>query len=100
MARTDNEEVLLYRRALRKWGTDLQCIVLLEEMAELQKEVCKIYRYVTCGPDDILKLAEEVADVLIMLRQLMVAFDLADPVEYFKSLKLDRLEEMLRENEN
>ena len=51
----------LYQKAFKKWG-DLQLIVAIEEMSELQKELCKALR----GNHNLSEIVEEVADVEIM----------------------------------
>ena len=45
------------------YGHESQKMMLLEEMAELQKEICKDMRY----DPDLEAITEEVADVLIMI---------------------------------
>nr|WP_325293583.1 hypothetical protein [uncultured Oscillibacter sp.] len=34
-------EADIYRAALEKWGADAQTLMVFEEMAELEKELCK-----------------------------------------------------------
>ena len=95
-----NEEALLYRKALRAWGMDLQMIILLEEMGELQQVVCKMRRGIVHGQDALNDLAEEIADVLIMLGQVMVAYDsdgLPALVSDYKTSKVARLKSRLEE---
>lgn len=47
------------RRALCTYGSVLQIVVTMEEMSELQKELCKNLR----GRGSIEHIAEEIADV-------------------------------------
>lgn len=75
--------------ALAKWGPESQIVMLFEEMAELQKEVCKAYRKETAS------IAEEIADVEIMLVQLKLLFDVFEEVEKWKMKKLERLKERI-----
>lgn len=56
-------------RALETWGEEFQIMILIEEMAELTKAVLKYYRG---GVHDLNKVAEECADVEIMIEQLKV----------------------------
>ena len=63
-------EMSLLQRAIAKYGKDAQMKMVLEEMSELQKEICKLWR----GKDNRDAIAEEVADVEIMLNQLHVIF--------------------------
>lgn len=83
----------LYDKVLNKWGLEKQLIVAIEEMAELQKELTKILR----NQGDIDRLAEEVADVEIMLEQVRYFYGLGLSVETVKKLKLERLEKRLQD---
>ena len=82
----------LYRRAIDTYGPDAQTRMVMEEMAELQKELCKNSR----GADNLASIAEEIADVEIMLEQMMVLHDCESLVAGYKRYKLDRLEERLK----
>lgn len=98
---------LLYREALRKWGIYLQLLVLFEEIGELQSAIGKLMR--TYGPalpnlfrgkpawEEVEAVAEEIADVVIMLEQLAEWLDIWDDVQTWRRIKLDRLEERLKE---
>lgn len=70
------------------WGCNY-----FEEMAELQKELCKHAR----GKENRAQIAEEIADVQIMLEQMELLHDCEGLVAGFKAQKLDRLEKRLRE---
>ena len=50
-------EADIYRAALEKWGADAQTLMVFEEMAELQKELCKNAR----GKDNRGSIAEELS---------------------------------------
>lgn len=80
------EEVL--KRAIATWGPDLQLNVAIEELSELTKEICKSKR----GADNADHIAEEVADVEIMLEQIKMIFNNRKAVERHKHEKLIRLE--------
>ena len=69
----------IYCEALNKWGAEAQTLMVFEEMSELQKELCKRAR------------AEEIADVQIMLEQMMILHDCEDLVEVQKFKKTHRL---------
>ena len=56
------------------YGHKSQKMMLLEEMAELQKEICKEFR----GELNKEAITEEVADVLIMLEQVQMMYDISD----------------------
>ena len=65
----------VYQAALNKWGVDLQTMMAVEEMSELTKEICKIKR----GKIDLDAMADEIADVTIMLEQLVKSTALMMP---------------------
>ena len=56
------------------YGHESQKMMLLEEMAELQKEICKDMRY----DPDLEAITEEVADVLIMLEQIQMMYHISE----------------------
>ena len=78
----------VYQAALRKWGADLQTMMAVEEMSELTKEICKIKR----GKMDLDALADEIADVTIMLEQLREIYGLNDVVCDHIDAKILRLQ--------
>ena len=78
----------VYQAALRKWGADLQTMMAVEEMSELTKEICKIKR----GKIDLDALADEIADVTIMLEQLRGIYGLNDVVCDHMDAKILRLQ--------
>lgn len=63
----------------------------VEEMSELTKEICKIYR----GKGTLDDLADEIADVLITLEQLKLIYDLSDIVDDHIAAKIKRLQDRL-----
>ena len=67
--------------------------MVFEEMAELQKELSKHLR----GKDNIDEIAEEIADVEIMLEQMKMLFDVEDRVGQYKSHKINRLNDRINE---
>lgn len=83
----------LLHRALDTYGADAQITMVFEEMAELQKELCKFAR----GSADKAHIAEETADCLIMLEQMQLLFDIRDDVSRIAAAKLARLKERLDE---
>ena len=82
----------LYQLVMDRWGSDAQLTVVLEELSELMKEVCKMKR----DMGNLDHLAEEVADVEIMLEQLRYIFDIDDDVDAWKKSKLKRLANRLK----
>lgn len=85
----DESEVL--QRALDTYGSLPQIVMIFEEMSELQKELCKYLRG-KCSPENI---AEEIADVEIMLEQMMMLFCCADDVRDWCRRKVARLKKRL-----
>lgn len=80
-------------RAIHKYGECNQRFMVLEEMAELQKEICKERR--GCGNKP--HLCEELADVYIMLEQLKIMEGITDKdVQKMIDYKVKRLYERLR----
>ena len=73
--------------ALETFGKELQVTMAIEEMIELTKELCKNSR----GQENTTHIAEEIADVQIMLQQMVMLFDCAGQVETFCRYKLERL---------
>lgn len=55
------------------YGHESQKMMLLEEMAELHKEICKDMRY----DRDLEAITEEVADVMIMLEQIQMMYHIS-----------------------
>lgn len=84
------------RRALKTYGAEAQIRMAFEEMAELQKELCKHSR----GDENIPHIAEEIADCLIMLEQMQILFCCKAQVDDFISVKLKRLEQRMDKETN
>ena len=78
---------VICQAALETFGKELQVTVAIEEMSELTKELCKNSR----GQEDTTHIAEEIADVEIMLQQMKMLFDCVGQVETFRRYKLERL---------
>ena len=75
------------QRALDTYGSALQIVVMMEEMSELQKELCKYLR----GKYSPANIAEEIADV----EQMKMLFCCADDVHDVRRRKVERLKERL-----
>ncbi len=78
---------LTLKKAIRVYGKDSQLKMLLEEMSELQKEICKNWR----GRDNTNEIADEIADVEIMLAQVKIIFGIEAEVANHTKMKIDRL---------
>lgn len=90
---TQEHEAMILEAAIAKHGVIPQVIVAIEELSELQKSLTKYLRSVHCGKGDpkaiVQSIAEERADVSIMLNQLTLIF--GDNTEE-EIAKLERLE--------
>lgn len=84
-------EAEVLQRALDTYGSALQIVVMMEEMSELQKELCKDLR----GRGSFEHIAEEIADVEIMLEQMKMLFGCTDDVRDWRRRKVERLKERL-----
>lgn len=93
---TENE---LYKRALKDWGKEPQMMQVIEEMAELTKEILK---NINRKKNNIAELIEETADVEIMLGQLKCCYDIEKNVAEYKAGKMQKIAERLEnwEKEN
>lgn len=87
-----DERRAVYRRAIEKYGEDAQLWMVIEEMSELAKEICKYQRGKRCLAD----IADEIADVQIMLEQATMIFGVDDLVREHRDAKIERLEERVR----
>ena len=82
----------VYRRAIDTFGEEAQLWMVIEEMSELAKEICKHQR----GKRSPVDIADEIADVQIMLEQARMIFGVDDLVREHMDAKISRLEERLR----
>lgn len=82
------ERKVAYKAALRRWGADAQELMAIEEMSELTKEICKLFR----GKPTLDDLADEIADVLITMEQLKLIYDVGDMVDDRIAYKIQRLQ--------
>lgn len=81
------------QEALEHYGPEAQTLMVFEEMSELQKELCKHAR----GKDNRQAIAEEIADVRIMLDQMCILHDCENLAKRYRSEKLARLYERVKE---
>lgn len=77
----------VFETALKTWGTCAQIVMVFEEMSELQKELCKSVR----GKDNAEQISEEIADVQIMLEQMIILYNCGDAVKEYRRSKVERL---------
>lgn len=83
-----------YERAIDYFGEERQIIQTCEECSELIQAISKANRYGEKYTDNV---AEEIADVLIMIEQIKLIFDITDAdIERYKQMKLNRLRVMVK----
>ena len=75
--------------AIETFGERNQTVVAIEELSELQKELCKLLRG-SCDNDE--HIAEEIADVEIVLCEMVKMLGIDDMVNIYREFKLQRLE--------
>lgn len=77
-----------FHAAAEKWGVENEVVVALEEMSELQKELCKLLR----GRPDVKAIVEEIADTQIMLDSVITFLNIdSNEVERVRTSKVARL---------
>lgn len=92
-----NDYLQVMIEAIRQNGYKMQTMVAIEEMSELTKELVKFMR----GEHNTDAIAEEIADVEIMIRQMKIIYDIKDEdVEKYRVMKLDRLKNKLEGRDN
>jgi NTP pyrophosphatase (non-canonical NTP hydrolase) len=84
------EEYEIYKQIFEKNGAVHQAGIGIEECAELTKELTKFVR----GKGSRMKMAEELADVIICVESLIHHFEFNEQVNLFKDFKLKRLKLM------
>ena len=83
-------------QAIIQWGPKSQEDMVVEECAELLKALMKFRRSNSLSAKKcLLEMADEIADVEIMLEQLKIMHELHENVESIKVFKLKRLIERL-----
>ena len=89
----DYEELReILKKAIAVYGKDAQQDMVIEEVSELIKAICKIKRNKNnIAPELKENLYEEIADVLITLEQLIMIYDCDDVVEEYIEKKARRL---------
>lgn len=89
-------DISTIQESIKQYGDKNQLIVTLEELSELQKEICKKLR----GNENVDMVIEEIADVYIMLEDLKQILDIKDKdIQREINFKLNRLEERMKTND-
>lgn len=93
---------VICRKVVEKFGIDIQQIVAMEELGELIQAISKIARWECNQSEDVEtlleyidNLAEEIADVEIMLEQLKQCYGCHIQADDYKRRKLEKLKSML-----
>jgi len=92
---SSEERIRIYEAALCKYGPKSQMQVAIEEMAELTKELCKVFRTKKGTAPEKEGLIDEISDVAIMLEQLQFIFSLNGMIEERMDFKIERLAKRL-----
>lgn len=87
-----DERTKIYADAAETFGNNMQIVVALEELSEVQKELCKALR----GKVNTFNLAEEVADATIMLEQIRQMFNINEQVCGYMDEKVLRLQNRIQ----
>ena len=77
------------QQLINKFGAEHQIVIAIEELSELQKELCKILREEADG----VALMEEIADVEIVLEQVKLILKNRKDVNFLIDKKLQRAKE-------
>jgi NTP pyrophosphatase (non-canonical NTP hydrolase) len=91
----EDQEKQILNRAVTFFGDESQKIMAIEEMSELIKELTKELR----SRGDVEHIAEEIADVEIMLSQLKIIYNVHDKVASVRDYKLNRISKIMDELE-
>lgn len=70
-----NFDLSILSSAVKTFGVQAQKVVVIEELSELIKEICKTFRD-NGARDNTEKITEEMADVYIMLMQLRIMLEI------------------------
>ena len=85
------DEKKILGTALSFYGCEIQQVIAIEELSELQKELCKSLRSGADKPH----ISEEIADVQIMLEQMMMLYECHEDVAVWRKKKVARLHDRL-----
>ena len=95
-----NKDVL--QKAIKHYGTHNQMLKCIEECGELSRAISRVLIELSSGDGFTTKeseenLHEELADVLIMIEQMIIMFDCGDEVFIQQVKKIKRLKERLEQ---
>ena len=81
-----------YLKVIEHFGTDAQKVKTLEELSELQVEIVRDLN----GKGNIDAIIEETADVMNMVEQICIIYDIEDLVKQMKIVKMHRTMEKIK----
>ena len=90
-----NDTKTLLERAVETWGIDAQMLMLAEECSELATAALHFTR-TGRRESSLVDLAEEIADVNIMIAQILQVLDIHGVVAINEACKLNRLADRLK----
>ena len=95
-------EADIMANAIETYGVDSQQLKTVEECSELIKAIIKLRFANTEAEREIIRdaIAEETADVEIMLHQMQMIFRNFDKVREYREKKLERLERRLKDGKH
>ena len=88
-----DQENQLYQDAIDFFGDLSQKVMVIEEMSELTKELCKELR----DRGNVDHIAEELADVEITLAQIKLIYGIDELVQQHKEFKLNRFANIMKD---
>ena len=89
------KQIQVIKEAIRRNGEAKQIDIAIEEMAELTRALIKNRR----GFENYENVVEEIADVEIMMQQLLLIFNCDIDVVNMRRQKIERLKERLKNEE-
>lgn len=89
---------IILKRAINTYGSDIQRLIAIEELSELQKAIIKQIRK-PCE-ENVANIAEEIADVYIMLKQVDIMYGIDSMVQKNIDYKVKRLSKRVKEELN
>ena len=88
----------LYERNIQYHGIEQETTIAMEDCSELIKAISKCKRY-GCVDKYRENLIEEIADVLIIINELQLIYDISDnDIENIKKYKIDRMDYRIKNN--
>lgn len=88
------DEKRLYEGLIAWYGKSHQITKAIEELSELQKELCK-YLLNHNDAARLSAISEEIADCKIMIEQLELMFSVSKLVDHYRKEKIKRIEIIL-----